>query len=503
MTDATIADFSAATKAFLGQPHQLLIGSEWVDGSGAMIEVENPATGERIASLASASNAQIDDAVKAAQGALDGPLAAMSASERGACLSRLADLMYSHAEELAELEVAENGIPFALAVSVLRDFCVPLVRYYAGWPTKITGMTLPSAPMNPPGNEWLTYTLREPVGVVGAIIPWNAPLAMFVLKLAPTLAAGCSLIIKPADLTPLSAIRLTQLAQDAGFPAGALNLIQGGKEVGQSMVAHTGIAKISFTGSTDVGREIVCAASADLKRVTLELGGKSPVIVYPDANLPEAIAGAALACFFMAGQNCMAGTRLFVEESIHDEFVAGLTQFAQALTLGHGMSASAMIGPLISATQRARVQKFCDNALAAGASLACGGKAHGDAGYFFEPTIFTNVTAHMEIARAEVFGPVLAVQKFSQNDEAALLAAVNDTPYGLSGSVWTSDLETAHRIARRVDSGQVSVNAHAPIAPETPFGGNKQSGWGREFGAEGLDAYLKTKAITVRLGARI
>lgn len=493
--------FSSTTVRFLARSHQQLIGGLWRDGNGAApITVENPATGMEIAHLSSSNAADVDAAVLAARVAFDGAWGSMPAADKGLCLLRLADLVERHADELAEIEVAENGMAYQLAHGTLTGFCVPFLRYYAGWTTKISGMTLPGEPAMRPGLEWLTYTLREPVGVVGAIIPWNAPSSMLVLKVAPALAAGCTLVLKPADLTPLGAVRFAELIEEAGFPAGTFNLVQGGAEVGRAMVRHRGISKISFTGSTAVGQEIVREAAYDLKRVSLELGGKSPVIVYPDANLDEAIPGAAMACFFMSGQNCMGGTRLFVEESIHDAFVDGMKQVTSFLPVANGMAENALIGPLISAKQRARVQGFCDGAIEAGATLALGGGGIGGAGYFFEPTIFTNVTPDMALAREEVFGPVLAVQKFSANDEASMLRAVNDTQYGLSGSVWTRDLATAHRIAKRIDSGQVSVNAHAAIAPETPFGGNKQSGWGREFGAEGLDAYLKTKAVTINLG---
>jgi phenylacetaldehyde dehydrogenase len=325
---------------------------------------------------------------------------------------------------------------------------------------------------------------------------------MLVLKLGPALAAGCTIVLKPAELTPLLAIRFMELVQEAGFPAGVINLVQGyGEDVGRAIVRHRGVDKIAFTGSTEVGKQIVRDAADDLKRVTLELGGKSPFIVFPDADLAEAIPAAAMACFALSGQNCMAGTRLFVAEEVHDAFVDGLKQVATSLPVGDGMIPETLIGPLISAEQRKRVLGFVERAQEAGAEVVAGGGAVGERGYFVAPTVCAGVTADMELAQQEVFGPVLAVLRFSADDEDAVMRQVNSTTYGLSGSVWTRDLSRAHLVAARVDSGQVAVNAHAAVSPETPFGGNRQSGWGREFGREGLDAYLKTKAVSVKLAS--
>lgn len=489
--------------ACFSRPDQLLIGGTWRSGRGdEALSVENPATGEVIGTVRSANSADVDDAVAAARAALDGSWGRLNPADRAAMLFRLADLVDAHAEELAQIETLENGMPISLATATLKTFCVNFLRYYAGWVTKIHGETLPAVPNGREGLDWLVYTLREPVGVVGAIIPWNAPASMIVLKVAPALAAGCTLVLKPAELTPLLAIRFAELLCQAGFPDGVFNLVQGtGTEVGAAMVAHRGIDKIAFTGSTAVGKSIVRAAADDLKRVSLELGGKSPFVVFADANLEEAIPSAALACFFLTGQNCMAGTRLFVHEAIHDAFVDGLVQTAQYFKVGNGMEPDTLIGPLISARQKARVLDFMALGKASGASLALGGGGIDGAGHFVQPTIFTGCTPDMPIVREEIFGPVLAVQRFG-DDEAALLRAINDTTYGLSGSVWTKDLARAHTMAARIDSGQIGVNTHAAVSPETPFGGNRQSGWGREFGREGLDAYLKTKAVSVNLGPK-
>ncbi len=498
-----VRSISEHTRSFLSRRHQLYIDGEWVGaGTQKRIPVANPATGEAISAVTEASEADVGRAVAAARRAFDGEWSQASAQTRADLLYRLAQLVETNAQMLAELETLENGMPLSLSLNTLRSFCVPFIRYYAGWPTKIVGATLPTRPSWIPTDDWLVYTLREPIGVVGAIIPWNAPSAMMVLKLAPALASGCALVLKPAELTPLVATRMAELVEEAGFPRGVFNLVQGfGETVGRALVRHPHVDKIAFTGSTEVGKAIVRAAAHDLKRVTLELGGKSPFVVFPDADLDAAAPAAAMACFMFAGQACMAGTRLFVADKIYDEFIDRVVRFAAELRVGDGFDPLTSIGPLISATQRAKVQGFVDRAREQGVAVACGGRAIGARGHFFAPTVCVGVEPDMELAQNEVFGPVLAAICFRTDDEAGLVRAVNGTRYGLAGSVWTRDLSRAHRLAARIDSGQVGVNIHAAISPETPFGGNKQSGWGREYGSEGLDAYLKTKAISVRIAA--
>ena len=346
--------------------------------------------------------------------------------------------------------------------------------------------------------ESITYTRREPIGVVGAIIPWNSPLIFAILKLTPALAAGCTVILKPAELTPMTALFLGELIRNSGIPKGVVNIVTGyGETAGAALTEHHDVDKIAFTGSTEVGKKIVEASIGNLKKVTLELGGKSPVVVFPDADLEKVIPGAARACFFLQGQNCMAGTRLFVHKDIYEPVLAGVKEMAEAFTIGHGLIPTNDFGPLISATQKKRVMEYIQIGKDEGADLLSGGESVGDKGYFVQPTIFSNVKGDMRIAREEIFGPVLCAESFDDSDLETIANKANNTSYGLSGSVWTQDISVAHKMAMLIDSGQVSINCHAAVDPAIPFGGNKQSGWGREFGKEGLEPYLKTKATTV------
>jgi phenylacetaldehyde dehydrogenase len=365
---------------------------------------------------------------------------------------------------------------------------------------RIEGATMPPPRHIAAMGEALTYTLREPIGVVGHIIPWNVPLAAAILKLAPALAAGCTVVIKPSEETPLSVLALGQLILDAGIPAGVVNIVNGyGVDAGAALAAHPGVDKISFTGSTATGRRIVQAALGNLKKVSLELGGKSPVVVMPDADLAKAVPGVAMATYFLQGQNCMAGTRIFVHDDIHDALMDGLKAFAGSMNLAHGLSPESQQGPMISDGHSAKVMGFIEGAIGQGATLVAGGARLDRPGNFIQPTIFTDARPDMDIVRDEIFGPVMAVQRFATTELDEIAAMANDTRYGLSGSVWTESLSTAHRLTRRIRAGHVSVNCHGAVGTNVPFGGYGESGWGREFGDQGLDAYLETKAVTAVL----
>jgi phenylacetaldehyde dehydrogenase len=440
----------------------------------------------------------IDHAVAAARRAFEGEWSRINTHQRSRLLLRLADELEKVIELAVELEVLDNGMPRMVAHYSIAKFGCDFLRYYAGWCTKIHGETIPVSPQEAANGESLTYTRREPIGVVGAIIPWNSPLVMAVAKIAPALAAGCTLVLKPAELTPLTALLLGDLLKKAGIPDGVVNIVPGfGHDAGAALAEHDGVDKIAFTGSTGVGKKILLAAAGNLKRVTLELGGKSPFVVFPDADLARVIPGAARGAFFLQGQNCMASTRLFVHDDVFDQVVQGVAKVASAFRLGPGLSPDADLGPLISAQQRERVMGYIESGRKSGAQLVCGGDAPAGRGYFVRPTLFARTSMDMQIAREEIFGPVLCVQSFGDADLKAVAAEANKTVYGLSGSVWTRDISVAHKMVSLIDSGQVSINCHAAVDPAIPFGGNRQSGWGREFGREGLDPYLKTKATTV------
>ncbi|TVQ43754.1 MAG: aldehyde dehydrogenase family protein [Gammaproteobacteria bacterium] len=489
---------SPSTAAFLARRHGHWIdGAAVPEGSEGEIVVLDPATEAPIARIAAGGQAEVDQAVAAARRALNGPWGDMPHDERTRILLAFAALAEQHAGTITELAVLDNGMPWAIAESC-APFCAMFLRYYAGWISKISGQTLPSAALGKKPSQLHAYTQREPIGVVGAITPWNYPFGMEMLKIAPVLATGCTLVLKPAEDAPLAALLLAELASEAGVPPGVFNVVNGiGESAGAAVAAHEGIDKVAFTGSTEVGRHIVHAAAGNLKKVSLELGGKSPVLVYPDANLETAIPGVALAAFMLQGQNCVCGSRVFAHVSIAEQLARGVAEFAASLNIGPGTDPKNMIGPLISARQRDRVEGFFSSAAEEGARCMGGGARVGERGYFVAPTVYTDCTPEMRIVREEIFGPVMAIQTFDRETPEELAARANDTNYGLSASIWTQDLRTAHTMSRLIDAGQVGVNCHAAMDPSMPFGGFKQSGWGREFGADALELYLRTKAVTM------
>jgi phenylacetaldehyde dehydrogenase len=500
--ESCTAPSAKALKA-ISAPHLLLIGDDWRTGAADPISVGNPANEDTLTEVQAAGQADVDGAVRAARVALGGPWGRMTGAERAAILFRFADLLERDSGLIAEVMALDTGQPLASCHAVIRLLAVALIRYYAGWATKIAGEAFqPSLGGARAELTCVTATLREPIGVVGAIIPWNAPAGMIALKVAPALAAGCTVVLKTAELAPLAGEFFARAFLEAGGPPGVFNLLHGlGHETGAALAAHPGVDKISFTGSAGVGRQIVAAAMGNLKRVTLELGGKSPVIAFPDADLDRLVPGAVAACFVGSGQACMAGTRLFVHEAIYDEVVTRVAAGADALKMGDPFAPDTTLGPMISQRHRARVEAYIQAGQDEGARIANRPAAWPGKGHFVAPVVFAGANMSMRIAREEIFGPVLTVLRFG-DDEQRLLADVNATEYGLSGSVWTRDIQRALRIARQVDSGQVGINLHAAVSPETPFGGNRQSGWGREFGREGLDPYLKTKAVTMLVGER-
>jgi len=492
-----ILSLNPQVKRFIGQPRQALIDGRWQSAQGEeTFDVFNPATEEVIARVADCKKADVDLAVAAARKAFDsGPWPNMSPSQRGKILWKIGDLILENLEELAQLESLDNGKPISVARAADVPLAADLFHYMAGWATKIEGNTISLSVPYTPGAEYHAYTRREPIGVVAQIIPWNFPLLMAAWKLGPVLTAGCTVVLKPAEETPLSALRLAQLCLDAGLPPGVLNVITGfGETCGAPLAAHPQVDKVAFTGSTEVGKLIVKAASNDLKKVTLELGGKSPNIVLDDADLDLAIAGASNAIFFNHGQCCCAGSRLFVQEKRYDRVLEGVSDAAKKIRLGPGLDPSTQMGPLVSKVQFDRVTGFLKSGKEEGAHTVVGGSRHGNAGYFVQPTVLDGTRENMRVYQEEIFGPVVTVTPFKDVD-ADLIRRANDTVYGLAAGIWSSDMRRAHRIANKLRAGTVWINCYNIFDAALPFGGYKQSGWGREMGHEVLNNYLETKAI--------
>ncbi|TIH36604.1 aldehyde dehydrogenase family protein [Subtercola vilae] len=493
---------SAAASAFLaraGTAHRLLIDGEWaLPHGGRYIDSTDPATGQLLAPIARGDARDVDDAVASARRALDSAAwARMTPAVRGALLWRVADLMEQHIDVLAELETLDQGKAYRTARFGELPGAIAQFRYYAGYTTKLLGTTIPtSIAHQPEGKQIFAYTVKEPVGVVAAIVPWNSPLLMASMKLAPALAAGCTVVLKPSENTSLTALYLGELLIEAGFPAGVVNIVTGyGNEVGQALAEHPGVDKIGFTGSTAVGKALLVAAQGNLKRLTLELGGKSPAIVMPDADFSLTVPGIARGIFSNGGQVCVASSRVYVHSSVYGRFVEELSQEAGALALGHGMNPATDLGPLVSRVQSDRVAEYVRGGIADGAEVVAGGvQEQGDgAQNFFRPTVITNVRQDMRLMQEEIFGPVVTVTPFDDVDE--VIGWANDSVYGLAASIWTEGLSNAHRLAARVKAGTVWINCHSYFSPELPKGGHKQSGWGYENGAQGIENYLESKTV--------
>ena len=490
---------SARTADFVITDHRMLIDGRLVAAaSGKTFPVYNPANGEVITHVPEAEAEDVNRAVAAARRAFDeGPWPRMSPSERGRIMWKLAELIEQHTDEFAELESLDNGKPFSVARVADVPLTVDMFRYMGGWATKLGGKTLPLAA----GYDFHSYTIREPIGVVAQIIPWNFPLLMAAWKLAPALACGCTIVLKLAEQTPLSGLRLAQLFEQAGFPAGVVNVLTGyGEGAGAPLAAHDQVDKVAFTGSTEVGKLIVKAAAGNLKKVSLELGGKSPALVFPEAKIDQAVSGTASAIFFNHGQCCCAGSRLYIHEKVFDQVVEGVSNIASEIKLAPGLDPACQMGPLVSDEQYRKVVGYIESGIAEGARVTAGGPVSGvERGYFVRPTVLTNTNSRMKVVQEEIFGPVVCAVPFSDKDLDAIIKRANDTVYGLAASVWTQNLSLAHKVSRGIRAGTVWVNCHNVFDASLPFGGYKQSGWGREMGEEVLNNYLETKAVTVAL----
>lgn len=493
----TISD---QTSTFLNRDHKHLINGDWIASDTSTIDVINPATKKAIATVYNAAERDVDLACDAARDSFDkGVWRTMSPSARGKILWKWADLLESKLEQITEVEVLDNGMPVVVAKTFI-GWAIDWIRYYAGMTDKITGDNM-SDVVSGGGQRFHSYTALEPVGAVGIILPWNGPFGTFLIKVAPALAAGCSCVVKPAEDTPLTAMIIAESALEAGMPPGVLNVITGDGRTGAAIVANSKIDKIAFTGSTEVGKKIVRQCSHDLKRVTLELGGKSPCIIFEDADLDVAIPGAAMAIFSNSGQVCFAGSRLYVQESIYEQAVQGIADFSKTLKVGNGFDPDTVLGPLISETQHQRVSEYVALGEQEGASVISGGgngaQAGDDNGFFFNPIVFAGVTRDMRISREEIFGPVLAACPFKDTQEVVKLA--NDTRYGLGSGIFSNDVNKVHKVAQQIQAGNVWINHYGGMHPTLPFGGYKESGWGRELGVDGFKAYLEQKTVSILL----
>lgn len=491
-------NYSASAKEFLQRRPALFIDNEWITSTnGTHIPVVDPSSGKEIAYIVESTSREVDLAVSAARRAFDdGRWSNLPAEQREMVLHRLADALEANSEELAELEAIDSGKPKNMVASVDIPAAIRTLRYMAGWPSKLAGELQLHPEASP--SEFHAFTRREPVGVVAQIIPWNFPLLMLVNKIAPALAAGCTLVLKPAELTSLTALRFADLVQDVGFPAGVINIITGsGTGAGEMLSRHQDVDKIAFTGSTAVGKLINHAATESLKRVTLELGGKGPVILLPDADLQTAIPAAAQAIFFNSGQVCVAGSRLFAHSSVFDQVIEGLAGATQFWTPRAALDPEAIMGPLVSQGQKDKVLACISEGQKAGATVAVGGDCPEGEGFYVNPTVLVDVKPEMSVVRDEIFGPVLVAQRFDDFDDA--VAAANDSHFGLAASVWTKDIGTMHRAIAGIKSGTVWGNCHGVMGPGLPMGGYKQSGFGREMGREGIEAYTELKTAVIKL----
>lgn len=485
-------------REFLSQPKKLFIGGEWVDAaSGRSFDTVDPATGRVLTTAAWGQAEDIDRAVKAARKAFEGEWSLWTPAQRQRLLFQISEKIYENAEVFAQLESLDNGKSVAVAQGVDVTWTAELFAYYAGWATKIEGRTIPVSVPWAPGTMWHAYTLREPVGVCGGIIPWNFPLVMAAFKIPAALACGNVVVLKPAEQTPLSALYLAEIMAECGLPDGVFNVVTGYGDAGAALASHMDVDKIAFTGSTEVGKLVVDAAKGNLKKVSLELGGKSPQVVFADADFETAIPGTASGFLFNHGQACTSGSRLLVEDSIFDEFTQGVADVARASKLGHGFDPTAEVGPLIDGEQLNRVTGYIDAGLRAGARALSGGGRHGSEGFYVEPTVLVDVRDDFSVYREEIFGPVVVATPF--NAEQGVRTQANDTPFGLAASVWTKDISKAHRTARQIKAGTVWINAHNAFDSAMPFGGYKQSGWGRELGEGAIDEYTQTKSVNVSI----